>query len=140
MITQYVNSNGSFSTDTTVNSVIANKISLLDHYIIMQTGEYEYTALVKEPFKTTATKYVISRGSSGYSYAYTISSSENEQFEWTIKNEMYVYSNVDVGRAMDLPVYQGVQSHCLMIMCCTLLFAIVFKGVLFKCLDRLKRR
>lgn len=140
MITQYVNSNGSSSTDTTVNSVIANKISLLDHYIIMQTGEYEYTALVKGPFEATATKYVVSRGSSGYNYAYTISSSEDEAFEWTVKNEMYVYSNVDVGRSMDLPVYQGVQSHCLMIMCCTLLFAIVFKGVLFKCLERLKRR
>lgn len=139
MITQYINSNGSSGTDTTVNSVISNKISLLDHYIIMQTGEYEYTALVRHPFSDTATKYVVSRGSSGYNYAYSISSTDDVAFEYDVKNEMYVYSNIDVGRSLDLPVYQGVQTHCLMIMCCTLIFAIVFKGVLFRCLDRLRR-
>ena len=32
-----------------VRDLIANKISLLDSYILLQTGEYEYTALVNKP-------------------------------------------------------------------------------------------
>ena len=140
MITQYINSSGYSSVDSATQAVIANKISLLDKYVLMQTGEYEWTALVKNTMSKKTTKYTITRNSSGYSSPYSVSAAENADFDYNITNEYYVYSNVGQGRSLDLPVHNGVQSHALAIMCCALMFAIVFKGVLFRCLDSLRQR
>lgn len=140
MITQYTNSNGYSSVDSNTQAVIANKISLLDKYVLMQTGEYEWTALVQNTMSKKTTQYKITRNSTGYSSPYSVSTTENADFDYNITNEYYVYSNVGQGRSLDLPVYDGVQSHALAIITCTLLFAIVFKGVLFRCLDRLLKR
>lgn len=140
MITQYTNANGYYSSvDSNAQAVIANKISLLDNYILFQTGDNEFTALIQNSITKDTTQYKISRNSS-YNSNYTLVKFENVDFDYTVTNEMYVYSNVGYGRSLDLPVNEGVISHSLIIICCTMLFAIVFKGVLFKCLDRLKRR
>lgn len=139
MITQYTNSNGYSSTDSTVQATIANKISLLDQYILMQTGEYEYTALVRNPFTKKTTQYKFTRNGN-YSSGYSLVTSSGVEWDYKVTNEVYVFSNMGRGRALDLPVYEGVISHSLIIICCALLFAIVYKGVLFKCLDRVKRR
>ena len=138
MITQYTNTSGYSSTDSTVQSIVANKISLLDQYVLMQTGEYEYTALVRNPFTKNTTQYKFTRNGN-YSSAYSLNVSQGE-WDYNVTNEVYVFSNMGQGRALDLPVYDGVISHSLIIICCTLLFAIVYKGVLFKCLDSAKRR
>lgn len=138
MITQYTNTSGYSSTDSTVQSIVANKISLLDQYVLMQTGEYEYTALVRNPFTKKTTQYKFTRNGN-YSSAYSLNVSQGE-WDYNVTNEVYVFSNMGQGRALDLPVYDGVISHSLMIICCAMLFAIVYKGVLFKCLDRVKRR
>ena len=138
MITQYTNSNGYSSTDSTVQATVANKISLLDQYILMQTGEYEYTALVRNPFTKKTTQYKFTRNGN-YSSSYSLNVSQGE-WDYNVTNEVYVFSNMGQGRALDLPVYEGVVSHSLIIICCAMLFAIVYKGVLFKCLDRVKRR
>ncbi len=138
MITQYTNTSGYSSTDSTVQSIVANKISLLDQYVLMQTGEYEYTALVRNPFTKKTTQYKFTRNSN-YSSAYSLNVSQGE-WDYNVTNEVYVFSNMGQGRALDLPVYNGVISHSLIIICCAMLFAIVYKGVLFKCLDRVKRR
>ena len=140
MITQYTNSNGYSSVDSATQAVVANKISLLDKYVLMQTGDYEWTALVQYTMTKKTTRYTITRNSTGYSSPYSVRSSENADFDYNIINEYYVFTNVGQGRALDLPVYEGLQTHALAIMCCVLMFAIVFKGVLFKCLDRLRRR
>lgn len=139
MINQYTNSNGYSSTDSTIQAAVSNKIALLDQYILMQTGEYEYTALVRNPFTKKTTQYKFSRNGN-YSSCYTLTTSEGVEWEYTVTNEVYVFSNIGKGRALDLPVYDGVISHSLIIICCAMLFAIVYKGVLFKCLDRLRRR
>lgn len=140
MITQYSNSYGYSSVDTNAREVIANKISVLDKYVLMQTGENEYTALVKNTMSKKTTLYKVTRNSSNYNSYMTLTSSENADFDYTISNEMYVYSNVGKGRSLDLPVNQGLQTHSLVIITCVILFAIVFKGVLFKCLDKIRRR
>ena len=67
MITQYTNSSGYSSVDSATQAVVANKISLLDKYVLMQTGEYEWTALVKNTMSKKTTQYIITRNSSGYS-------------------------------------------------------------------------
>lgn len=119
-----------------VRDLIANKISLLDSYILLQTGEYEYTALVNKP-ALGCRQYVVSRVStSGYGqYVYQVLESEG-QWEYTVNNEYYCYSNVGYGAALPLPVADLSIAHASVIMACALMLAIVFKGVLFPCLER----
>ena len=47
MIRQYTDSYSSASSD--IQNLIANKVALLDQYILMQTGQNEYTALIYNP-------------------------------------------------------------------------------------------
>lgn len=138
MITQYTDSYSSPSSD--IQNIVANKIALLDEYILMQTGQYEYTALVYRNGLKECKQYTFTRiSTSGYSTYYTVSESEAD-FEYTVSNEYYVFSNVGYGKSLDLPVYDGVISHCLMIICCTLMFAVVFKGALFSCIKAITKR
>ena len=99
MINQYTSSYGSISTD--IQNIIANKISLTDSYILMQTGQYEYTALVKNIVTKKTDKYVISRNSGSNNY-YTVTKSSSD-FNYTVSNEYYVYSNVGYGKSLSLP-------------------------------------
>lgn len=133
-ISQYTTS---YSDPTTaIQNLIANKISLLDQYILMQTGQYEYTALIYDPTSKECTQYTITRDSgSSYSTYYEVSQTSAD-FEYTVSNEYYVYSNVGYGKALDLPVYDGVISHSLIIICLLMLFMVVFKGALFKIFKR----
>lgn len=133
MITQYNDSYSSPPSD--VQNLISNKVALADYYILMQTGQYEYTALIKNPATKEVTKYRIYRSNNNYSSYYYIDESVAD-FEFNITNEYYVYSNVGYGKHLDLPIYEGVTSHCLMIICCFLMFGVVFKGVLLPCLKR----
>ena len=136
MITQYTDSYSSPSAD--IQNLIANKCSILDRYVLMQTGEYEYTALVYNPCTKKCTQYTISRTSqNGYNNRYKITSKDST-FDYNVTNEYYVYSNDGIGKALNLPVTESVTSFSLLIIACSLMFGIVFKGVLFKCL-RLKR-
>lgn len=134
MITQYTESYSSLSSD--IQNLIANKVALLDQYILMQTGQYEYTALIYNPNTKKCTEYTINRSSSSsYSNYYSISESEAD-FEYSVSNEYYVYSNIGYGRSLSLPVHEGVQSFSLLIICCTLVLSIVFERVFFPCLRR----
>ena len=119
-----------------VRDLVANKISLLDSYILMQTGEYEYTALVNKP-ALGCREYKITRTSSnGYgSYLYRLEESEGS-WDFTVSNEYYCYSNVGYGAALSLPVTDLTIAHSGAILACALMLAIVFKGVLFPCLKR----
>lgn len=138
MITQYTGSYSNPSSD--IQNLIANKVRLLDQYILMQTGQYEYTALVYSGNTKECKQYTISRtSSSGYSTYYEISESDAE-FEYTVSNEYYVYSNVGYGKALSLPVYEGVISHSLTIICCFIMFLVVFKGALFPCIKAIRKR
>lgn len=135
MINQYTNSYGSISTD--IQNIVANDIGLLDDYILFQSGQYEYTALIKTKGTGQSRKIVISRSGLNNSY-YSVSRSSAD-FECNISNEYYVYSNIGYGKSLDLPVYEGLQTFSLCIIAGVLSFAIVFKGVLFKCLKRRKK-
>lgn len=135
MITQY-GTYGSISSD--IQNLVANKISILDKYVLMQTGKYEYTALVYNPATKKTKQYSIKRNYTNSNNYYTVIESDST-FEYTIDNEYYVYSNVGYGKSLDLPVYDGMVSYSLTFIAVVLAFAIVFKGVLFKCLKRKKR-
>lgn len=116
-----------------VRDLVANKISLLDSYILMQTGEQQYTALVNKP-ALGCKQYVISR-TGNYNTQYSVSESAGD-WEYTVRNEYYVYSNVGYGAALSLPVVDQSIAHASVIMACAVMLAIVFKGVLFPCLKK----
>lgn len=116
-----------------VRDLVANKISLLDFYILMQTGQYEYTALIYKPGLNVCKKFVISRVDyTGYNARYDVVESTST-FDYTVTNEYYCYSNVGYGAALDLPVVELATAHSSVILACALMLAIVFKGALFKC-------
>lgn len=134
MITQYTDSYSSPSAD--IQNLVANKVGIFDEYVLMQTGQYEYTALVKNKALKECKQYTISRSSnSSYSNVYNVRETTTD-FDYKITNEYYVYSNIGQGKSLNLPVYDGVISISLMFIAITLAFAVVFKGVLFKCLNR----
>ncbi len=136
-ITQY-NEYGTISTQ--IQNIVANNVGLLDDYILMQTGEYEYTALIKDNATKDVTQIKITRNSGNYSSQYTVTKTDVEEFKYTVNNEYYVYSNQQLGQSLNCPIYEQATSYAVVIICCVLCLAIVFKGVLFKCLDKLKRR
>lgn len=117
-------------------SVVANSISPLEEYIVMRTGEYEYTALIKNLVTHDVEKIVCTRSNSSYSSYYTISRSHGDDFEYSVSNEYYVYSNVGYGRALDIPSYEGIVTFGVASLTCLVFLAVMFKGVIFKCLRR----
>lgn len=135
MITQYSESYSSPSAD--IQNIVANSVSLLDQYVLMQTGEYEYTALVKNLASKEVEEITVSRSStSGYNTRYLVSREEVEDFSWQVSNEYYTYSNCGFGKSLDIPSYQGALTYGVTALTVLVFFAVIFKGVLFKCLSR----
>lgn len=116
-----------------VRDLIANKISLLDSYILMQTGENKYTALIRKAGLNECRQYTISRANN---YGHYLVSESAGDWDYTVTNEYYVYSNVGYGAALDLPVVGHSIAHASVIVACALMLAIVFKGVLFPCFKK----
>lgn len=115
-----------------VRDLVANKISLLDSYILFQTGDNQYTALINKP-ALGCRQYTISRVANFAQYKVEESVGE---WQYTVTNEYYCYSNVGYGAALDLPVVDLSIAHSSVILACALMLAIVFKGVLFSCLKK----
>ena len=132
MITQYTDSYSSIPSQ--VVSIVNNKCSLLDKFIIMQTGDRQYTALIYNVCSKKGKQYIFSR-SSNFNY-YTVSESDISSFDYTVTNEYYVYSNDGIGQSVDLMVYHGATAHAVVIVSLFVMFAVIFKVGLFKCLRR----
>ena len=132
MIKQYTDSYSSIPSQ--VVSIVNNKCSLLDKFIIMQTGDRQYTALIYNVCSKKGKQYVFSR-SSNYNN-YIVSESDISSFDYTVTNEYYVYSNDGIGQTVDLMVYHGATAHAVVIVSLFVMFAVIFKGALFKCLRR----
>lgn len=132
MITQYVDY-GSVPAD--VQNVVANKCSLLDQYILFQTGEYQYSAIVFDPVTDSGEQYTFTR-SGQYNGTYSMSTQQVDEMSYVVGNEYYVYSNVGVGRSLTLPCHSAAVAWSMTALCCLAFFAVVFKGVLFKCLRK----
>lgn len=135
MIRQYTNSYSSASAD--IQNLVANSVSVLDQYILMQTGEYEYTALIKNMASKDVEQIIVSRStSSGYNNQYSVQRQNGVDFDFTVSNEYYVFSNVGYGKSLDIPAYEGIRTYGLTGLVCLVFFAVVFKGALFKCLKK----
>ena len=132
MIRQYTESYSSIPSQ--VVSIVNNKCSLLDKFIIMQTGDRQYSALVYNVCSKKGKQYVFKRPYNE-SY-YTVFESDISSFDYSVTNEYYVYSNDGIGQSVELMVYHGATAHAVVIVSLFLMFAIVFKGALFKCLRK----
>lgn len=134
MITQYTGSYSAPPAD--VQNIFANKISLLDKYILMQTGDNQYVGLIYNPATRDCKSYTFTRQSdSGYYGRYVLQESGSE-YDYTLSNECYVYSNEGLGKALDVPAYDGAIAWSLTILTCLALLGVLFKGVFFSCLRR----
>ncbi len=98
MITQW-NDNGSYySVPSAAISIVANRIGMLDSYIMFCTAKNEYTALIN-PIVGNPFKVVVSRGDSGYyDNVWRVSETEVSDTEYTVSNEYYCYSNIRLGQ------------------------------------------
>lgn len=138
MIKQYTDNYSSISAD--IQNIVANDVSLLEDYVLMQTGQYEWTALINTRLINKCRYIRITRSSgSSYNNHYTVSRGEySGKFGASVSNEYYTYSNVGVGRSLNLPIHDTAVSYSIVFIACLVAFAVVFKGVLFKCLKRRK--
>lgn len=134
MIKQYTDNFSSIPSQ--VVSIVNNKCSLLDKFIIMQTGEKQYTALIYNVCSKKGKQYDFTR-TSNFNY-YSISETDISSFDYIVTNEYYVYSNDGIGQSVDLMVYHGATSYAVVMVSLFVMFAVIFKGALFKCL-RLRR-
>lgn len=110
-----------------VRDLVANKCHVLDQYVLCQTGDGEYTALVKNVVTKDVEEIVI-RKTGNYSSAYSVTTHDGE-WAWNIGNEYYAYSNVGIGSALDLPVYDGVIAHTSCFITVLLAFLVIYRGV-----------
>lgn len=129
MIRQYTNSYSVPSSD--VQAVVNARVSLLDRYIIMQTGDYQYTALIQKGVTDEVQQLVFSRTSGNYSNPWQIVESEGA-FEYSVTCPYYVVSNVGLGRQMDLLCWRGVSAWALVVIASFVCLWVLFKGVLFR--------
>lgn len=133
MLTQYREA-GTIS--STFLDVFYSKIGALDRYVITQTADGQYGCLVYRIPQKECVMYTITRTGSNYgSYYYQLSEKEST-WEYDIDNEIYCYSNIGLGRMDVLPCHEIMTCWGVAILTCTLALAIVFKGVLFKCLRK----
>lgn len=133
MITQYSSSYGSISSD--IQNLVANSVSVLDLYVLMQTGEYEYTALIQNLANKEVEEITITRSSgTNYSTTYSVSRQEVDEFAYSVSNEYYTFSNCGFGKSLDIPAYEGIRTYGITGLTVLIFFMVVFKGALFKCL------
>lgn len=125
---------GSISSD--IQNIVANSVSVLDKYILMQTGEYEYTALIQNVANKEVEEITITRNGSNYSSIYSVSRKMVSDFDYSVSNEYYVYSNCGIGKSLDIPSYEGIRTYSITGLTVLVFFAVLFKGALFKCLNR----
>lgn len=98
MISQWKDNGNYYSVPSAAISIVANRVGMLDSYIMFCTAENEYTALIN-PIVGKPFKVVVSRVNSGsYNYVWRVSESEVADTEYSVSNEYYCYSNIRLGQ------------------------------------------
>lgn len=137
MIKQYTDN---FSTPSTqVQNIVANSVSILDQYVLIQTGQYEYTALIKNLANGDIEKITITRENNNFNTTYKVIRDTVDRFDYQITNEYYSFTNVGKGQALpNIPAQSGVTAFALTGLVTLVFFVVIFKGALFKCLKSKK--
>lgn len=129
MLTQWTNK-GSYSTvPNAAISIVANRVGMLDSYIMFCTADNEYTALINpivgEPFKVV----VYRANSVDYNYVWNVYETEVSDTNYSISNEYYCYSNIRVGQHYSID-YSGLLTAVICI-CATYAFFSRLIGIKF---------
>jgi hypothetical protein len=132
MITQY--STGDVPAQ--VAELIRNKLGVMDEYILMPTGDSQYDCLIRNAVTKEVRRINVYRESSSYSSRYVVREYQDQDWSYSVTAEYYVYSNIGYGRGLVPIVYDGIRTYSLAGMCCALFLAIIFKGVLFRCVRK----
>lgn len=120
MITQWSDNGSYFSVPSAAISIVANRVGMLDSYIMFCTDENEYTALIS-PVVGKPFKVVVSRGNSGnYNSVWRVSETEVTDTNYTVSNEYYCYSNIRLGQHYSID-YSGLLTAVICI-CATYAF------------------
>lgn len=120
---QYTN-NGSYSSvPTAASSILSNKIGPLDSFIMFQTAENEYTALVA-PFCGDQYKLKVYRTGNRSSY-WNVETVEAPEETYSFTNEYYTLSNIGVGQRLSVDY----SSLIVVVLCVAFTFSF-FKGFL----------
>ena len=136
-ITQYDNE----TVPSIAKNLFYSKIGILDEYVIMATGDYEYTLLVRNIVDDTVRQYEITRYKNGsYDNYYECIEVSNPTWDYTINHEYYVYSDTGQGIMETLPVHAIISSWAMVGVVCIAALAVVFKGALYPCLRRIRSR
>ena len=103
-MTQYTGSYSSIS--TTYLNFFYSKLGPLDEYIIMRIGDSQYGMLVHRIPSGDILQYTITPNGSYGSSGYNVTETTNAIWDYTVYNELYVYSNVGYGTMQVLPVHE----------------------------------
>lgn len=134
MLSQW-DSGGSIS--STWLNFFYSKIGPLDEYIIMQIGEGSYGCLVRRIPSREVIEYRITRNGSSYgSYSYTFNEDTSASWNYSVSNEIYVYSNLGMGTMSVLPCHEIMVCWGITGLVCLVFLMLVFKGSMFKCLRK----
>lgn len=116
--------------------VFYSKIGVLDRYVICQIGEGRWGCLIYRIPSKECIQYTITRTGSNYGgYSYSLTE-QNSDWEYSISNEIYCYSNIGLGKMAILPCHEIMTSWGVTALTTVVMLAVVFKGALFKCLRR----
>lgn len=120
MITQWSDNGSYYTVPSAAISIVANRVGMLDSYIMFCTGDDEYTALIN-PIVGNPFKVVVSRGNSGnYDRVWCVSETEVSDTKYTVSNEYYCYSNIRLGQHYSID-YSGLLTAVICI-CATYAF------------------
>lgn len=120
MIIQWSDNGSYFSVPSAAISIVANRVGMLDSYIMFCTGENEYTALIS-PIVGKPFKVVVSRVNSGnHNYVWRVTETEVSDTNYSVSNEYYCYSNIRLGQHYSID-YSGLLTAVICI-CATYAF------------------
>ena len=106
-----------------------SKLRPLDEYIICQTDDTEYTMLVRSAVDhDDVMEYVIYR--EGNTMPYLLDFYPGE-WEYSISNEVYVYSNIGIGTISVLPCHEIMIAWSVIGALCVGALWLLFRGGLF---------
>lgn len=120
------------SIGSTLLNVLYSKLGPVDSYIIMRTSDTDVGMLVYDNVSKECTEYTITRFGTGYgSYVYDLIEAPGT-WEYTVSNEMYVYSNVGLGTMQVLPVHEIMVCWGVAGLTCLAFIMLMFRGVLIR--------
>lgn len=130
--TQYSN-NGSYSTPSTqiVNIALNDTLPIGKDYLVMQTGQYTYVAIIGDYTGGTFVDVdivTISRPASNG--VYTVSRTTADSVTYTVSNDYYVYSSIGLGQFVSYPRTDYYMCLAVVITCVFTVLATVMRNLL----------